>query len=67
MQDEIHIKDFGPIETGCDCHTCRYHSRSYLHHLFRINDTLANRLATIHNLRFYTRLIDKLREIDDKE
>ena len=67
MQDEIHIKDFGPIEPGCDCHTCRNHSRSYLHHLFRINDTLANRLATIHNLRFYTRLIDKLREIDEQE
>lgn len=67
MQDEIHIKDFGPIEEGCDCHTCRNHSRSYLHHLFRINDTLANRLATIHNLRFYTRLIDKLREIDEQE
>ncbi|MBN8545847.1 MAG: queuine tRNA-ribosyltransferase family protein [Ignavibacteria bacterium] len=64
MQDDIHIKDFRPIEEGCDCHTCRHFTRSYLHHLFRIGDTLANRLATIHNLRFYTRLTDKLRQIN---
>ncbi|KAB2908552.1 MAG: tRNA-guanine transglycosylase [Ignavibacteriaceae bacterium] len=61
MQDDIHIKDFGAIEEGCDCFTCRNYSRSYLHHLFKIGDTLAGRLATIHNLRFYTRLTDKLR------
>jgi queuine tRNA-ribosyltransferase len=65
LQDDIHIKALKPIEEGCDCHTCKHFTRSYLHHLFRIGDTLAYRLATIHNLRFYTRLIDKLRSFDE--
>jgi queuine tRNA-ribosyltransferase len=49
-----------PICATCDCLTCRRYSRSYLHHLFRVKDTLADRLATMHNLRFYTRLIGML-------
>lgn len=53
--------DMGPIEEDCDCHTCKTYSKAYLHHLFEIKDTSAYRLATIHNLRFYTRLINKLR------
>ncbi len=38
------------------------YSRAYLRHLFKINDPLAYRLATIHNLRFYTNLMEKLRK-----
>ncbi len=51
----------GPIEKTCDCYTCQNYSLSYLRHLFKIEDTLVYRLASIHNLRFYTRLIEKLR------
>ena len=52
----------GPIEETCDCYTCQNYSLSYLRHLFKIEDTLAYRLASIHNLRFYTRLIEALRK-----
>lgn len=57
----IHQDDDSPISTACDCHTCKTTSRSYLNHLFKVNDTLAYRLASIHNLRFYSILTEKLR------
>lgn len=59
--DEDHIRDTRPISEGCDCLTCTNYSRAYLYHLFKIGDSLAYRLATIHNLRFYSRLMEKLR------
>ena len=59
--DKKHITDKWPLEDGCDCLCCRNYSRAYLYHLFRIKDALAYRLATIHNLRFYARLIEAIR------
>ena len=50
-----------PVEEGCDCYTCRTFSAAYVHHLFRANELLAYRLATIHNLRFVLRLMEELR------
>lgn len=50
-----------PISKYCDCHTCKHFSRAYLHHLFKIKDSSAYRLATIHNLRFYSMLMDSLK------
>ncbi|MDE3076109.1 MAG: tRNA guanosine(34) transglycosylase Tgt [Chloroflexota bacterium] len=52
----------GPIERGCDCYACRNFSQAYLHHLYRVEETFGLRLATIHNLRFLTRLMSDLRE-----
>ena len=51
----------GPIEADCDCATCASHSAGYLHHLFRAKELLAYRLATVHNLRFVLRLMEKMR------
>ena len=61
VNDEKMIKDGGPVSQFCDCLTCRRYSCSYLHHLFKIGDTLYMRLATIHNLRFMTQLCSRLR------
>lgn len=58
---EKYTRDPKPISAFCDCYTCQNYSRAYLHHLFKIEDSLAWRLATIHNLRTYTKLIEKLR------
>jgi queuine tRNA-ribosyltransferase len=52
--------DIHPIGLDCDCFTCQNYSRGYLHHLFKIKDMLAYRLAVIHNLRTYNRLIEIL-------
>ncbi|MDD2823483.1 MAG: tRNA guanosine(34) transglycosylase Tgt [Candidatus Daviesbacteria bacterium] len=50
------------VSKFCDCHTCERFSRAYLHHLFKIKDTSAFRLATIHNLRFYSMLMEALKQ-----
>lgn len=51
-----------PIDVECDCDTCRNFSAAYLHHLFRCEELLAYRLATIHNLSFMSNLLGKIRE-----
>lgn len=61
IHDQRYRVDHGPIEDGCDCPLCRRHSAAYLHHLFKVGDTSAERLATLHNLRFYVRLFELLR------
>lgn len=53
--------DFGPLDAGCDCYTCRTFSAAYVHHLFKCEELLAYRLATIHNLAFLHRLIAYIR------
>lgn len=60
LQDDVHVDAESPLDPACDCLTCTRYSRAYLCHLFKINDALASRLATIHNLRFYTRLVELL-------
>ncbi len=64
--DRRHVRDDSPIEEGCDCRCCQRYSRAFLHHLFRVGDHLAMRLATIHNLRFYARLTEKLGRVAGK-
>jgi queuine tRNA-ribosyltransferase len=61
LQDRKHSRDPAPIDATCDCRLCADYSRGYLHHLFQIDDHLAYRLATIHNLRFYSRVMERLR------
>ena len=61
IHDAQHRVDHGPIEDGCDCPVCARHSTAYLHHLFKVGDLSAERLATLHNLRFYVRLFALLR------
>jgi queuine tRNA-ribosyltransferase len=58
---EKYYKDTSPVSTACDCLLCSNYSRSYLGHLFRSREATAQRLATIHNLRFYSILMEKLR------
>jgi len=53
--------DDRPIDPDCACYTCRHYSRAYLHHLDRCGEILGARLATIHNLYFYQRLMADIR------
>ena len=50
-----------PVLAGCECYTCRTFSAAYLHHLFRSEELLAYRLATIHNLHFMHTLMTEIR------
>jgi queuine tRNA-ribosyltransferase len=51
-----------PPDPECDCYTCRNYSAGYLRHLFLAKEILASTLATIHNLRFFVRLVERIRE-----
>jgi len=56
-------RDAFPIDPSCDCDTCTGgFSRAYLHHLFGANEVLSAVLATVHNLRFYQRLMEGARQ-----
>ncbi|TFH86981.1 tRNA guanosine(34) transglycosylase Tgt [Billgrantia azerbaijanica] len=61
IRNAKHRHDTRPLEADCDCYTCRHFSRAYLHHLDRCNEMLGAMLNTIHNLRYYQRLMAGLR------
>lgn len=50
-----------PVDTECDCYACRTFSAAYLNHLFNSRELLFYRLATLHNLTFLARLMEKIR------
>lgn len=54
-------EDFTPIEEGCDCYTCQNFTRAYLRHLYVSQEALAQRLLSIHNLRFLIRMMEEAR------
>jgi len=56
------ITDNEPIDRECDCYTCKNYSRGYLNHLFRSRELTYFRLASIHNLHYYLRLMQSARE-----
>ena len=60
--DDKFARDPRPVDANCNCELCRRHSRAYLQHLFRVGDPRAMHLATAHNLRFYGRLMELLRD-----
>jgi queuine tRNA-ribosyltransferase len=55
------LDDARPIDRQCDCEACRNHTRAYLAHLFRADELLAYRLATVHNLTYTLGLMRRLR------
>ena len=61
LADEKHAVAQEPIEPGCPGPTCARHSLGYLHHLWQVKDPLVLRLATLHNLAFYGRLMKAVR------
>jgi queuine tRNA-ribosyltransferase len=63
IRNAKYATDTAVIEEGCDCHACSQgFSRAYLRHLDRCNEILGSQLATMHNLRYYQRLMAGLRE-----
>jgi queuine tRNA-ribosyltransferase len=59
---EKHREDFTTVDSTCDCYLCLNHTKAYLRHLFATGEPLAIRLATIHNLKFYLNLMQKIRK-----
>ncbi|MBI4097366.1 MAG: tRNA guanosine(34) transglycosylase Tgt [Candidatus Levybacteria bacterium] len=53
--------DTDPIDPGCECYTCLHFTRAYLHHLFKADELLAQRLGSYHNVYFIVNLVNKIR------
>jgi len=62
LRNARYARDISPADPLCPCYTCRNFTRSYLHHLQRINEMLGARLNTIHNLTYYQMLMRELRD-----
>ncbi len=62
IKNARHRDDPRPIDPVCTCQLCRDYSRAYLRHLFQDKETYGLRLATIHNLSFYYRLMENIQK-----
>ena len=59
--------DDRPIEEGCQCPACRYHSRAYIRHLLKAKEMLGMRLCVLHNLYFYNTMMTEIRDAIDED
>jgi queuine tRNA-ribosyltransferase len=62
LRNARYRNDPAPLDPACDCPACTGYSRAYLHHLDKCNEMLGPRLNTLHNLRYYQRLMRRMRE-----
>ena len=60
IKNQKHRLDSGPLDSRCECYTCRHYTRAYLRHLASAGEMLGGQLATLHNLHFY---LDTMRRI----
>ncbi|MCQ2421473.1 MAG: tRNA guanosine(34) transglycosylase Tgt [Lachnospiraceae bacterium] len=67
LRNERFKNDDRPIEEGCDCPACRNHSRAYIRHLLVAGEMLGLRLMVLHNLRFYNRMMEEIREAIEQD
>ena len=61
IKNKKYERDFTPLDPECDCYTCKNYTRAYIRHLINMNEILGMRLLSIHNLRFLTKLMDRVR------
>ncbi len=66
LKNARYERDERPIDEECDCPVCRRYSRAYIRHLFKAEEMLAMRLAVMHNLYFYNKLTQRIREALDE-
>jgi queuine tRNA-ribosyltransferase len=62
LRNAAFARDDSPIEADCDCPACAGFSRGYIRHLCKSGEMLAAQLLTLHNLRFFHRLLERIRE-----
>lgn len=67
ISNEKYKRDESPIEEGCDCEACRTYSRAYIRHLLKSGEMTGMRLCSIHNLRYYNRLMENIRDAIEKD
>jgi tRNA-guanine transglycosylase, queuosine-34-forming len=62
IKNEKYKEDFSPLDSECDCYTCKNYTKAYLRHLYVSEEQLAQRLLSIHNLRFLISIMEGARE-----
>jgi queuine tRNA-ribosyltransferase len=66
LMNAQHARADIPLDPLCKCYVCANHSRAYLRHLFKAKEILAMRLAVMHNLFFYNKLMEDIRAAMDE-
>lgn len=61
IKNAIYKHDFSVLDPDCDCYTCKNFTRAYLRHLFNVGEILVLRLLSLHNIRFFMSLTEKIR------
>lgn len=61
IKNASYKQDLKPLDSDCDCYTCRNFTRAYLHHLHKTGEILGAQLNTIHNLHYYQKLMQSMR------
>lgn len=61
VRNATYERDFTPLDPECDCYTCQNYTRAYIRHLVKTQEILGIRLLSIHNLRFLTKLMERVR------
>ena len=61
VRNATYERDWGPLDAECDCYTCKNYTRAYIRHLVKANEILGVKLLSIHNLRFLTKLMERVR------
>ena len=61
IRNNEYSRDWNKLDEECDCYTCRNYTRAYLRHLVKTNEILGMRLLSLHNLRFLTKLMERVR------
>ena len=61
VRNATYERDWKPLDKECDCYTCKNYTRAYIRHLVKTNEILGVRLLSIHNLRFLTKLMVRVR------
>lgn len=59
----VNRRAFEPLDSECDCYTCKHYTKAYLHHLFKAKEMLGSTLLTIHNEHFIVNLVAKMRQL----
>jgi queuine tRNA-ribosyltransferase len=62
LRNAKYKEDFTPVDESCDCKCCKNYTKAYIRHLLVADETLGQRLLSIHNLRFLIRIMEEIRE-----
>ena len=66
LKNAKYERDMPPIDPACGCPAGRRNARAYMRHLFKAEEMLAMRLSVMHNLYFYNKLMERIRQALDE-